>query len=160
VTSLLQVQSDIAVMMRENEAQQQLLKELQARHHLHEFEQNFPLFHVSMHHLFITCDPLQAQKEALEAALSGEGLRQLQSEIDSLRERGKAAGGNVMYRLLVILLLIVCVKLCCFRLLEAELRRLREDATEDNRQKESLMLQVGWGGGSAAAAAAAAASGV
>ena len=45
---------------------------------------------------FITCDPLQAQKEALEAALSGEGLRQLQSEIDSLRERGKAAGGNVM----------------------------------------------------------------
>ena len=60
---------------------------------------------------FITCDPLQAQKEALEAALSGEGLRQLQSEIDSLRERGKAAGGNVMYRLVVILLLIVCVKL-------------------------------------------------
>ena len=52
VTSLLQVQSDIAAMMRENEAQQQLLKELQARHHLHEFEQNFPLFHVSMHHLF------------------------------------------------------------------------------------------------------------
>ena len=52
VTSLLQVQSDIAVMMRENEAQQQLLKELQARHILHEFEQNFPLFHVSMHHLF------------------------------------------------------------------------------------------------------------
>jgi hypothetical protein len=41
----------------------------------------------------------QAQKEALEAALSGEGLRQLQAEIDSLRERGKAAGGNIMYYL-------------------------------------------------------------
>jgi hypothetical protein len=54
---------------------------------------------------------LQAQNEALEAALSGEDLRQLQAEIDSLRERGKAAGGNIM-------------------LLEAELRRLREDATE------------------------------
>ena len=66
---------------------------------------------------------LQAQKEALEAALSGEGLRQLQGEIDALRERGKAAGGNIM-------------------LLEAELRRLREDATEDNRQKESLLLQI------------------
>ena len=38
LTSLLQVQSDIAVMMRENAAQQQLLKELQARHHLREFQ--------------------------------------------------------------------------------------------------------------------------
>ncbi len=27
-------------------------------------------------------------------------------------------------------------------MLEAELRRLREDASEDNRQKESLQLQV------------------
>ncbi len=27
-------------------------------------------------------------------------------------------------------------------MLEAELRRLREDASEDNRQKESLLLQV------------------
>ncbi len=33
------------------------------------------------------------------------------------------------------------------RLLEAELRRLREDATEDNRQKESLLMQVSGGCG-------------
>lgn len=49
---IVKVQGDIAVMMRENEEQQQLLREM------------------------------QAQKEAVEAALSGEGLRQLQAEID------------------------------------------------------------------------------
>jgi hypothetical protein len=38
LTSLLQVQSDIAAMMRENEAQQQLLKDLQARHRSREFQ--------------------------------------------------------------------------------------------------------------------------
>jgi hypothetical protein len=84
-----QVQGDIALMMRESESQQQLHKELQAR----ECSMLFVLFQ-SVNpepHLF------QAQKEALEAALSGEGLRQLQAEIDSLRERGKAAGGNIMY---------------------------------------------------------------
>ncbi len=87
------VQGEIATIQKESLAQQELLQEL------------------------------QGQKVALEAALSGEGLRQLQGEIDALRDKGKAAGGNVM-------------------ILEAELRRLREDATEDSRQRESLLLQI------------------
>ncbi len=96
--STLQVQSDIAVTVRESEAQQQLLNELQAP----------PL---SPPPSPLCCRPAsrrvhnrphrdsfvsQGQKEALEAALSGEGLRQLQAEIDALRDKGKAAGGNVM----------------------------------------------------------------
>ena len=95
-------------MMRESESQQQLLKELQV------------LPRLAIYFKFCSRSPhfAQAQRDALEAALSGEGLRQLQAEIDLLRDKGKSAGGNIM-----------CAACCCSWLLfDAGVRLLYERA--------------------------------